>query len=204
MIRINLLPVREWQKRETARQYLSVFFLSFILLLTILGGLWITVQNILSSQRQAFNALEADKAKLSYVGKTLSDIEARRKAIKEKFVAIEALQKDRAIAVRIFDQIAGSVPADRLWLTGIVFKDQGLKLNGVALDNQTVALFMRRLETVPIFHSVNLTSTKRKPYQGQNLMDFEVQLLVKTAEDASKKDQQAQKNLAKGNKSGAK
>ena len=81
MIRINLLPVREWQKKEAVRQQISIFFLSFLLLLTILGGLWLTMQNMLSSQRQEFNALEAKKNQLSFVSKTLSDIEKRRKAI---------------------------------------------------------------------------------------------------------------------------
>ena len=101
--------------------------------------------------------------------------------------------------MQVLDHIAGSIPVDRLWLTKIFFKDQESKLNGVALDNQTVALFMRRLETVPIFRSVNLTNTKRTNYQGQNLMDFEVQLAVKTAKDAS---QQAQKGRQEGKKSG--
>lgn len=201
MIRINLLPVREWRKKEAVRQQVSIFLLSFILLLTILFGVWVTVQGRLSSQRQEFNSLNDRKAKLLFVNKAMADVEKKRQAIKEKFRAIEALQKDRTMAVDVLDKMVESIPVDRLWLTKIFLNDQIMKLNGVAMDNQTVALFMKRLETVPLFHTVNLTDTKRADHQGQKLMDFEIQLGVKTAKDMLQKDKDQREGL-KGNKGG--
>ncbi|MGQ9499435.1 MAG: PilN domain-containing protein [Dissulfurimicrobium sp.] len=190
MIRINLLPVREWRKKEAVRQQVSIFLLSFVLLLTILGGVWITVQSRLSSQRQEFNLLNDRKTKLLFINKAMAELEKKQQAIKEKFSAIEALQKDRTRAVDVLDKMAESIPVDRLWLTKIFLNDQTMKLNGVAMNNQTVALFMKRLETVPLFYAVNLTDTKRNDHQGQMLMDFEIQLGVKTAKDMiQEKDQ---------------
>ncbi|MGB9712647.1 MAG: PilN domain-containing protein [Dissulfurimicrobium sp.] len=188
MIKINLLPVREWCRKESVRKQVSIFSLSFILLLTILGGIWITIQGRLNSLRQELNSLTEAKAHLIYVNRALVEVEKKRQIVKEKFSAIEALQKDRTRDVEALDKMVGSIPVDRLWLTKIFLNDQIMKLNGVAMDNQTVALFMKRLETVPMFYAVNLTDTKRADYQGHKLMDFEIQLGVKTARDMLQKD----------------
>ncbi len=62
-----------------------------------------------------------------------------------------------------------------------------MRLKGIALDNHTVALFMRRLEASSMFASVNLKDTKRKTIEGHALMEFGLQVGVKTAKDNEEK-----------------
>jgi len=180
MIQINLLPVREWRKKEAVRQQISIFALSLILLIVGLLATGLTIQGKVRAQRQALATLEKDKAKFAYVNKKIEKVNKKRKQVENKFKAIEKLQEGRTITVKILDEIVSSIPIDRLWLTKLNLKENTIQLGGVALDNHTVALFMRRLETSPMCKLVNLINTKQKSIQGHALMEFGLQLNIQT------------------------
>lgn len=179
MIRINLLPVREWRRKEAVHQQISIFVLSLILMATIFLAVWITVQGKLSVERQELARLEKERAKLTHINNDIKNINKKRQEIENKFRAIEKLQQGRTFTVKILDNVVSSLPLDRLWLTNLRLKGNNLELAGVALDNHTVALFMRRLEASSICSSVHLKNTSRKPVQGHNLMKFGLQVKIK-------------------------
>ena len=180
MIQINLLPVREWRKKEAVRQQISIFALSLILLIVGLLAAGLTIQGKVRAQRQELATLEKDKAKFAYVNKKIEKVNKKRKQVENKFKAIEKLQEGRTTTVKIMDEVVSSIPIDRLWLTKLSLKKNNIQLGGVALDNHTVALFMRRLETSPICKSINLINTKQKSIQGHALMEFGLQLNIQT------------------------
>ncbi len=180
MIQINLLPVREWRKKEAVRQQISIFVLSLILLMVGLLAAGLTIQGKVRAQRQELASLEEKKAKLVYVNKKIEKVNKKRKQVENKFKAIEELQEGRTATVKILDEIVSSIPIDRLWLTKLSLKGNNVQLGGVALDNHTVALFMRRLETSPMCKSVNLINTRQKSIQGHALMEFGLQLNIQT------------------------
>ncbi len=195
MIKINLLPVREWRKKEAVRQQISIYFLSLALLVIGLVGVGITIQGKVSAQRQEIERLQAQKAKLAYVNKTIQQVQKKREEVETKFEAIEDLQKGRTEAVRILDEVVSSIPIDRIWLTKLSLKGHKLKLSGVALDNHTVALFMRRLEASDLCKSVTLQDTKKKSIDGHDLMEFSLKISLVSSES-----QQAEKNPDKKGK----
>ena len=178
MISINLLPVREWKKRESVRKQISVFFLSLILLLVGLLGAGSTIQGKVMMQRQELKALEAQKKKLAYVNKKIQAVKQKTKEVENKFSSIEKLQQDRTFAVQALDEIVTSLPLNRLWLTSLQLSGGNMNLAGVALDNHTVALFMRRLDASAMCSGVKLKSSKLKVVQGHNLMQFALSLKI--------------------------
>jgi len=186
MIQINLLPVREWRKKEAVRQQISVFILFLILLTVALLAVGLTIQGKVGAQRQELASLEGKKTKLAYVSKKIEKVNKERKQVEDKFKAIEKLQEGRTTTVKILDEIVSSIPIDRLWLTKLSLKENNVRLDGVALDNHTVALFMRRLETSPMCRSVNLINTKQKSIQGHALMEFGLQVNIKTQHENNK------------------
>lgn len=200
MIRINLLPVREWRRREIVRKQISVFFLSVVLILAVLLGIGVTVQGKIQSRRQEIASLETEKAKLSYVDAKTKAVEEKRKEIEDKFKAIEALQQDRTLAVRVLDEAVTALPLDRLWLTNLSLKGLAFDLSGVALDNHTVALYMRRLGVSPLCQSVDLLNTKRGTIEGHDLMEFKLKAVVRRSKE--NKDEKGQSDVkAEGKKS---
>ena len=179
MITINLLPVREWRKRENVRRQFSIFILSLILLSAILFAAGAAIQGKVALQRQELKKLEAQKKKLEYVNKKIAKVKAKEKEVEEKFKAIEKLQQGRTRTVRILDEIASSIPIERVWLSKLDLQGNRVSLSGVALDNHTVALFMQRLEASSLFKRVELKSTERIDYQGHNLMQFALNINTK-------------------------
>jgi type IV pilus assembly protein PilN len=186
MIQINLLPVREWRKKEAVRQQISIFALSLILLIVGLLAAGLTIQGKVRAQRQELASLEGKKAKFAYVNKKIERVNKKRKQVENKFKAIEKLQEGRTTTVKILDEIVSSIPIDRLWLTKLSLKKNNVQLGGVALDNHTVALFMRRLETSPMCKSVNLINTKQKSIHGHALMEFGLQVNIQTQHEKNK------------------
>jgi len=178
VISINLLPVREWKKRESVRKQVSVYFLSILLLLCLLFAAGFTIQGKISSQRAELKRLEAEKAKLAYVNRKIKQVQQKNKEIETKFKAIEKLQQGRTRTVRVLDEVVSSLPIDRLWLTKLDLKGPNLKLSGIALDNHTVALFMRRLQAAAIFKKVRLGTTHRKKVKGHDLMEFDLNVNI--------------------------
>ena len=178
MIRINLLPVREWKRREAVRQQISLFFLTLLLLLTVLLAAGISIQTRLMSTEDEFEDLKAQKTKLAYVEKRLQAAAARRKEIENKFSAVESLERGRDLAVRVIDEVVTAIPMDRVWLTSLRVSSNKVSLSGVALDNHTVALFMRRLESSPLFGEVTLSSTTKRTMEGHELMGFGLTIKV--------------------------
>ncbi len=174
MISINLLPVREWKKREAVRQQVSIFFLSFVLLLAGLFAVGFAIQGKVSAQRKELKMLEARKAQLAYVNQKIKLAKKKSKEIEAKFNAIEKLQKGRTRTVKIMDEVVTCLPIDRLWLKSLKLKDGQLSLSGIALDNHTVALFMKRLDSSPFTKKVKLVNTRRQRIQGHDLMQFDL------------------------------
>ena len=180
MIQINLLPIREWRRKESIRKQISIFDLSLILLIVCLLSVGATVQGKLRSQRQNLASLEEKKAKFADINKKIEERNKRQEQIEDKFKAVERLQEGRATTVKILDEIVSSIPIDRLWLTELSLKGNNVQLGGVALDNHTVALFMRRLEKSPMCGLVNLIRTTQKSIQGNDLMEFGLQVNIQT------------------------
>ncbi len=186
MIQINLLPVREWRKKEAVRQQISIFILSLTLILTVLIAVGLTIQGRVRAQRLELKQLEKQKLRLSYVNQKIKTVNKKTKEVEEKFKAIEKLQKGRTLTVKTLDELVSAIPIDRLWLTNLSLKNNRLTISGVALDNHTVALFMRRLEDSPVFSWIRLKNTSLKPVQGHDLMEFGINMGI-AAETTKKK-----------------
>ncbi len=188
MIRINLLPVREWRKREEVRQQISIYILSIVLLLCIFLGIGITIQQQIETKQDQLTQLRTQIVKLNKIKNDINKINIAKKRIKERFNIIEKLQANRQTTVKLLDQLITAIPIDRLSLTHITFRNRTLRLNGIALDNHTVALYMKRLEDISMFKTVELLNTKRKNINGHDLMAFSLKATIKYNSPISKKE----------------
>ena len=176
MIEINLLPVREWKKREAVRKQISIFILSLLLLVVALAAIGFAIQGKVAVQRSELRKLEERRAKLAFVDKKIAQFKKKKKEVEIKFDAIEKLQQGRTRSVKILDEIVTALPINRMWLTELKLQKNLLQLSGIALDNHTVALFMRRLEASKFVKKVRLKNTSRKNIEGHELMQFDLRV----------------------------
>ncbi|UTW47893.1 PilN domain-containing protein [Bacterioplanoides sp. SCSIO 12839] len=163
MANINLLPWREERREQRNKDYhtalVAVALFAGFLLYLVYGY----YQDATNAQgiRNAYLEKEAKvlDAKIDEI-RTLQDT---RKELIERMELIQALQGNRPVIVRIFDELARSVPDD-LYFTDLSVKGEQISLSGVAKSNNRVAAVMRNLDrsdwfTNPVLLKVQAEST---------------------------------------------
>ena len=197
MIRINLLPFRAARKRENIKRQITVYVAAVCCALIIMGGLFIKYSKNLSDLKDQETRLNTELASYQKELKEIKDLEEKIKQITNKLNNIKELEKGKTGPVLLLSDIADAVPKDKLWLTSLSEKDGNLSLSGTAMDNETVSLFMKNLEsTEQIIAAPVLKSAMRKPLPALRLTVSDFVLECKTyaatkksepKKDASKK-----------------
>ena len=196
MIRINLLPFRAARKKENVRRQVSVFLLSFVLvaILAVIGHVWLN--NRISGLNERIASTKAQVAKYNKINKEIAEIKKKLAVLDKKIEVIQTLDMNRKAPVRLLDSMTQLLVANRMWFTRMDYKNKGVKLDGIALDNQTVADFMTRVEAYPDYEQVKLAKIKQERLKSKdlNLKRFGVTFKKTTSKpDTSSKKQKAKK-----------
>lgn len=166
MIRINLLPYVAAQKKESAQKQVIIFFLYVGLIVGVI--FW--YNNKLGSAISDLNAkIDYTQKELIRFKKIVAKVEEIRKQLdllNQKLAVIEELNAGRGSSFRLLDNMNNMIVRDRMWLTRfealervtVITTGKGksatreekvetnLTIEGIALDNKTVADFMTQLE----------------------------------------------------------
>lgn len=189
MIRINLLPFRAARKKENIRKQVSVFFLCLLLVLIVLG--W--VHFYLGSKQTRLTTDVADtKKELALYEQKNEEIKEIRKKLQELEMrqnVIQDLEKKRFEPVHILDELAGKIVAERMWLTRLTINANQMDLDGIALDNKTVADFIDNLEKLPefdkqqkvMYERVRLNRLQQEEIRNLAMKKFEISAIKAAA-----------------------
>ena len=161
MIRINLLPFRAARKKENIRRQVSVFFLTFLLVVIVLGWYHIFLGGRISDLNAKIKHTQTQIAKYDKINQEIAQIKKALDTLKSKTNVIKMLEKSRKDPVHLLDVMTEMVVEKRMWFTHFESKGQAVNISGIALDNKTVADFMIRLENSKLFSSVNLQTLKQ-------------------------------------------
>ncbi|MEF8794538.1 PilN domain-containing protein [Thiohalorhabdus sp.] len=170
MIRINLLPYREFRRRAQIRRDgigIAVF-------LVIVGGLLTAAYFHLQRVEQRHqarvtymeDALDRIEDKLAEV----NQIKEKRQGLIRKLEVIQQLQDGRELSTNILQTLGQAVP-EEVSLSGMEQTDNGLNLEGDARDNNAVSSFMRRLEASTLFRNPDLRVIRGKD-DGEAVKSF--------------------------------
>jgi type IV pilus assembly protein PilN len=169
MIRVNLFPFRAARIKENIRRQVSYYFGSVIIILLAMTWYYIDLSRDISAlkkdqdnKKRELAAYKDINTKISNLKKTIADIEAKLKTIQE-------LEKVKTGPVKLLDDIATSVPKDKLWLASLKESKGTLMLEGTAMDNETVADFMDKLQSTGSINSVELVRTRQRKVSGLDL-----------------------------------
>jgi len=180
MIKVNLFPFRAARIKENIRRQVTIYILSVIFLLLASSYFYLDINNKVKTLREEqdvkqkeLDSFKDTNVKIAALKKTIAEVEVKLKTIKR-------LEKGKTGPVRLLDDIATSVPEDKLWLTTLKEQKGTLVLNGTAMDNETVADFMDRLKNTKSISSVQLVRTRQKKMQGFDLSLKDFSLNAKT------------------------
>src|SRR2546428_3123667 len=93
----------------------------------------------------------------------LEKIKQQTKDLEDKVKVVRLLTSPerRASAVHILDDLSVSTP-ERLWLIDFTATMGAAKINGKAVDNQTIATFAHNLSSSPYFQKVEIRETAQE------------------------------------------
>ena len=155
MIKINLLQARKEKKKGGMRKEFIVLILSVVLLLAALGFIqW-------SREKEKEDTLtEVSKIRneiASYKSLT-TEVEKRKeeqKMLQNRLDNINSLRKDKAKAAKILDELSIDKP-EKIQFESLKKEGAKLGIEGVAMDDETIATFMTNLRKSKLFKNVNL------------------------------------------------
>ncbi len=173
MIRINLLPVREITAEFGRRQQLVLAGLSLGATLVLLVAVYFFQSYRLTSLRTEAQGLKKEVEALNVRLKEVANLRESVKGLEGKVKVIDDLSKRKVGPVKVMESLVAASPS-RLWLTE--FKESGGNLNvsGMAVDNQTIADFLKALATFAYFDNVDLVETTQVDQEGIPLKKFSI------------------------------
>lgn len=177
MIRINLLPFRAARKKENIRRQLTIFALTVVFALVVMAYYFMKLSSTLSDREKEEQQIKVELAGYKKTIERINNLEKKIAEIRKKLDVIKDLEKKKTGPVLLLDQIAMAVPKEKLWLTSFVEKKGKLTLNGTAMDNETVAVFMTNLENAELITAVDLKSTRLRslPKYKLSVSDFSLE-----------------------------
>ena len=181
MIRINLLPFRAARKKENIRRQVSIFLLSLAFLLIILFYYNWSLGSKINNLNAQIKQTQAELAKYDKINKDIAAIKKKLSNLKKKMAVMKTLEANRFEPTRLLDTMTQVIVPKRMWFTQLKSKGQNVTINGIALDNKTVADFMVRLEKSELFSDVDLKTLKQRKVKNSNLKSFQISCVKKAS-----------------------
>ena len=191
MIEINLLPVREARRKADLRQYVMQLVLVVIVMLGGVGLFHSRLADRIDRTQARVTQMQSDIDQFKPQLAQVAAFKKQKAELENKIEVIEGLDRARSGPVRILDELASRTP-DRLWLTGVSTKGDTITLKGQSLDNELVALFLRRLGDSDYFTNVDLGSAKLGNDGGLKLVKFDITAKLVTPGEKGPEDLSAQ------------
>ncbi len=187
MIRINLLPYRAARTKENIRRQISIFSLSIVLLIIVL---WV-FNGFLGSRVNKLSArLEDIKKEVKLYEEKAREVEEIKKklaSLNKKIEIVNQLKAFRKAPPQLLAEMTEIVVPDRMQLTNFSSNNNSITLEGIALDNETIAVFMTRLERSTLFNGVTLKSAKQEKKFNINIKNFNIVCKKAATQEPNKK-----------------
>ena len=180
MMRINLLPPEILERRKSERRVVWALVAAIGVAL-VLVGVWSFAHMRLSDKERELAQLEQLVQSTEAQAEQLAIFEARASELESRRLVAEVALGDRRNWGKLYDELSLVLPAD-VWLQMMTAsEDEGLVLNGYALDSATdspdsghkpIAKTLVRLADLKDLYDVWLTNSAKATYLEQPVIQF--------------------------------
>ena len=171
MARINLLPWREALRKEKQTEYLTTVALFAVLAAVIWGGVHWYHTEVIKYRNSRISYIESQINVLDKKIEEIKRLEKEKERLLSRMRAIERLQGNRPLVVRLFDEIVNSIP-EGVSLEKLTQKESKITINGVAQSNARVSSFMRNLEKSEWLKNPDLDVIQVNTKEGPKVSNF--------------------------------
>jgi len=172
MIKINLIPSKEIEKFEDIKRELTIFILLCLLIFSIAMYLTINLKNEKNKIRYQLKTIQTELKNYQGIEKKLIQLKKEKRIIEKKLKIISDLKKQRGYVVSILRELVAQFPVGKMWFEELELNGTNLTIKGVALDNEVIAEFMRRLKRSTYFIQVELIKAEKRQIQDLNFKSF--------------------------------
>lgn len=190
MAKINLLPWREELRKERQQEFYATVGFFVVLTLCAWGTVHFYNTQRIDYQQSRNDILDTEIVKLDKKIEEIQRLEKEKQRLKARIEAIEQLQGNRPLIVRLFDEMVTSLP-EGVSLVSVTQKGKAVTINGVAQSNARVSSFMRKLEESDWLGDPQLQIIEAKDDQGQRVSNFTMQfnqVIPGASEDGEEED----------------
>lgn len=179
MIKINLLG-DDTVVDSSGKKIIAGYVASLVALLVIFYTLNVSMANEIERLTRDIEEKEQELVQLEKVTKEVKDLEQKEAEFNDKIAVIANLKKSKLGPVRILDDLNSAVP-EHAWVSSVKEEGGFMRIDGKAIDNQTIAGFMRQLEGSDYFKSIDLGETRQADERGVKIKAFSLNTVVSYA-----------------------
>ncbi|MDP3286541.1 MAG: PilN domain-containing protein, partial [Desulfobacterales bacterium] len=182
---------------------LSILFFSLFLVVILLIYYNIKLSGQVKEIKSKVETAKTETAKYEKINKEIKEIKGKLEILNAKMDVIKTLESNRYEPVRLMDAMTKLVVPERMWFVSFYGKENAVNISGVAIDNQTVADFMTRLERSKLFETVNLKTLKQNVDKQQKVVkqaifkSFDISCSKAVKKEEKKEEKKEKKSKAK-------
>lgn len=182
MTSINLLPWREKQREEQAREFYVVLAGAAIISILLIFMVFSTMKIKVNNQRDLNELYRQEIATLEQQIQEIKDYKEQKERLLARMNIIQELQANRSLIVRFFDALVRILP-DGVFLTEVQKQGREITLTGRAESNTRVSELMRNIEGSNWVSAPILTEIKTDEMEGERIRVFKLAMQVKSASE---------------------
>jgi type IV pilus assembly protein PilN len=155
MIKINLLQVRKEKKKIGIRKEIIVLILSLVLLFV---GLFLVQWKTNKDKEETLAQISNTKKEITYYKSLTTEVDKAKEAqrvLQDKLNVINTLRKQKSGPAKVLDELSIDKP-EKVYFESVKKDGSNLGIEGIALDDETVANFMTNLRKSKLFKKVDL------------------------------------------------
>jgi len=173
MIKINLLLAKKEKKKAGIRREIIVLIASVVFLLFVLGLLQWKMNGARDDLLLDISSKEKEIAKNKSLTAELNKAKESNKLLDEKLNVIKSLRKEKSSPARVLDELRIDKP-EKIQFDSLKKEGSKLGIEGIALDDETVANFMENLRKSKLFKNVDLVVSEQVEQNKIKLKKFSI------------------------------
>lgn len=186
MSKINLLPWREKERKQKQQDFFTFVGVAAGIGLGIWGLTHYYYAQKIDYQNSRNSYIESETVKLDAKITEIEELEREKQRLLDRMRAIEQLQGNRPLIVRLFDELITSLP-EGVTVNSIAQNGPVITINGEAQSNARVSSFMRNLDANEWLTNPELEIIQATDSTGGRISGFTLrfqQVLPSAEEDA--------------------